>query len=56
MLVGYICVLSLGCGTTWASTGIVGLLKGTSAELAIAAHSAQLYKELHDEGHDIGIH
>ena len=45
---------SLGSGSTWAASGIVGVLSGTTAEIAVRTHSAKLYRELHDDGHDIG--
>lgn len=44
----------LACGTTWMASAIVGSLKPTMAEVAVITDSIKLYKELHEEGHDIG--
>lgn len=45
---------SLGGGTTWQSSGVMGLLRTSPAELAIVVESLKLYQHLQSIGYDIG--
>lgn len=45
----------LACGSTWTGSAVVGSLKSSMAEVDLISHSLKLYKELHEEGIDIGF-
>jgi len=44
----------LGSGTSYYSSAIIGNFRSSAPELSIVSESSQLYRELHNSGHDIG--
>jgi len=44
----------LGSGTSYYSSASVGNFRASVPELAVVTESTRLYRELHNNGHDIG--
>lgn len=54
MLTNYPAIISLGCGTTWHSAGLLGSIRGSRAHTKLTTYSNELYSNLEESGHGTG--
>ncbi len=54
-LIGYIS-LSLGCGTTWHSAGLLGAIRSSRAHTKLTKYSNELYSDLDKSGYGTGAY